>query len=162
MGRYFEDLEVDVVRDLGRHTFQREEVVTFARKYDPQLFHLSEEDAAKTIYGKLKASGWHTAAIWLRHLVVDRTREGDYMRFCGERPARYGPSAGFEQMKWLKPVYIGDTIRFTTRITEKRPSKSRPQQGLAFYYNEGINQHGDVVFSLISKMFVERRESGDT
>ena len=157
MGRYFEDLEVDVVRDLGVHVFDRNEIIAFASKFDPQLFHLDEEAAKKSIYGGLTASGWHTTSVWLRHLIDDRNREGDYMRFCGERPARYGPSPGFEHLRWLKPVFVGDGIRYTTRIIEKRDSKSRPQVGLAIFQNEGTNQDGELVFSLVSKMFVERR-----
>ncbi|MGE0630436.1 MAG: MaoC/PaaZ C-terminal domain-containing protein [Hyphomicrobiaceae bacterium] len=157
MGRYFEDLAADVVRELGSHRFERDEMIAFSLKYDPQLFHLDDAAAANTIYGALTASGWHTAAVWLRHLIDDRNREGDYMRFCGERPARYGPSPGFEKLRWLKPVFIGDTISYTTKIIEKRDSKSRPAVGLTISYNEGKNQHGDVVFSIVSKMFVERR-----
>ena len=79
------------------------------------------------------------------------------MRYRGERPAKYGPSPGFEKLRWLKPVFVDDTVRYTTRIIEKRDSKSRPQVGLVLFQNEGYNQHGELVFSLVSKMFVERR-----
>jgi acyl dehydratase len=90
-------------------------------------------------------------------MVDERNRQADMVRFRGERPARYGPSPGFEQLKWLKPVYVDDTIRFTTRIIEKRDSRSRPEVGLVLFQNEGFNQAGELVFSLVSKIFVERR-----
>lgn len=157
MGLYFEDIVENVTRELGVYTFTREAIVAFAKEYDPQLFHLDEEGGRKSIYGAMTASGWQTTSVWLRMLVDDRNREGDMMRFRGERPARYGPSPGFEQLKWIKPVFVGDTVRYSTRVIEKRDSRSRPQVGLAIYQNEGFNQHGEKVFSLVSKMFVERR-----
>jgi acyl dehydratase len=157
VGLYFEDNVVGVPRDLGHFTFTRESVIAFARDYDPQPFHLDDEAGRQSIYGALTASGWQTTAVWLRMLIDERNREADFMRFYGERPARYGPSPGFEKLKWIKPVFIGDTVRFTTKIIEKRDSKSRPEVGLLIFLNDGYNQHGEHVFSLVSKMFVERR-----
>ena len=158
MSLYFEDIPVGVTRELGAYMFTRESIVAFAGEYDPQNFHLDEEAGAKSIYGAMTASGWQTTSVWLRLLVDERNREADMMRFRGERPARYGPSPGFENLRWIKPVFAGDTVRFTTRIEEKRDSKSRPQVGLAIFQNQGSNQQGELVFSLVSKMFVERRE----
>lgn len=157
MGLYFEDIPLGVTRQLGEYTFDREGIIAFAREYDPMPFHLDDEAARNALFGALTASGWQTTSVWLRLLIDDRNREGDYMRFRGERPARYGPSPGFEKLKWLKPVYVGDTVRYTTRIIEKRDSRSRPEVGLVLFQNEGTNQTGELVFSLISKMFVERR-----
>jgi acyl dehydratase len=157
MGFYFEDLVVDAPVELGSHTFGRAEIMEFARKYDPQPFHLDDEAARRSLFGSLSASGWHTAAVWLRLLVDHRNREADFMRFRGERPARYGPSPGFEQLKWIKPVLVGDTLRFTSRVIEKRDVRSRPEVGLVIYQNEGTNQKGEVVFQITSKIFVERR-----
>lgn len=158
MGLYFEDIVPDLTRELGVYTFSKEAIIAFAHEYDPQVFHIDEEAGRQSIYGAMTASGWQTTSVWLRMLIDERAREGDMMRFRGERPAKYGPSPGFEKLKWIKPVFVGDTIRYTTRIVEKRDSKSRPQVGLVLYQNEGWNQHGELVFSLISKMFVERRE----
>lgn len=148
MSRYFEDLDVGTSIALGSHTFTREEIVDFARKYDPQPFHLDEDAARESLFGALCASGWHTSAVWLRHLIDHRNREADLMRFQGERPARYGPS----------PVFVGDTLTFTTRVKEKIDSRSRPGIGLVLFDNEGTNQNGDLVFSVMSKVFVERRQ----
>jgi len=158
MSNYFEDLETGKTIELGSHTFTREEIIDFAKKYDPQPFHLGDAAAEQSLFKRLSASGWHTAAVWLRLMVDARNRQSDMIRFRGGRPARYGPSPGFEQLKWLKPVFAGDTIRFTARVVEKRDSRSRPDVGLIVYQNEGFNQAGDLVFSLRSKIFVERRE----
>jgi len=158
MSNYFEDLASGTTVELGSHTFTREEIFDFARRYDPQPFHLDEMAAKESLFGALCASGWHTAAIWLRLVLDYRKREADLMAYRGERPARYGPSPGFEQLRWVKPVFVGDTIRFATRIKDKIESKSRPGVGLVVSENEGFNQHGEMVFSVIGKVFVERRE----
>jgi acyl dehydratase len=159
MSNYFEDLQIGCSIALGSHTFSREEIVDFARKYDPQPFHLDETAARQSLFGGLCASGWHTAAVWLRHLVDHRRREAELIRFRGERPARYGPSPGFENLRWLKPVFVGDTLTFTTRVREKVDSRSRPELGLVLFENEAINQNGELVFSVVSKVFVERRHA---
>ena len=156
MSIYFEDLITGVTRELGTHLFTRAEMIDFSWKFDPQPFHLDDAAGSASIYGGLIASGWHTTGVWLRHLVDDRNRERDHMLYRGEQPARYGPSPGFEKLQWLKPIFAGDAIRFTTCIVEKRDVRSRPAVGLAIYQNEAFNQHGDKVFSLVSKMFVER------
>jgi len=158
MSAYFEDLEIGATTHLGSHTFTRDEIIDFASKYDPQAFHLNEEAARQTLFGALCASGWHTSAIWLRLLIDYRNREADLMRFRGERPARYGPSPGFQDLRWLKPVFVGDTVSFTSRVKEKVDSRSRPSVGLVLFDNEGVNQQGEPVFSVVSKVFVERRK----
>ena len=160
MSNYFDDLAVGTTTELGSHTFTREEIVDFARRFDPQPFHLDEAAAKESLFGALCASGWHTAAVWLRLALDHRKREADLLAFRGERPARYGPSPGFEQLRWLKPVFVGDTIRFTTRIKEKIDLRSRPEVGLVLSENEGFNQNGELVFSVIGKVFVERRTPG--
>jgi acyl dehydratase len=151
MSFYFEDLEVGPVTELGSHRFTRAEIVDFASKFDPQLFHLS-------LLGGLCASGWHTCSVWLRYMVDNRMRQGQLLQFRGERPATYGPSPGAEKIRWIKPVFVDDVIRFTTRVHEKRDVRSRPNVGLLMSLNEGHNQNGELVFSVISKMFVERRQ----
>jgi acyl dehydratase len=157
MSRYYEDLVIGDVVELGTHQFVREEIIDFAKRYDPQAFHVDEETAKGSLFGGLAASGWHTVSVWLRHMVDARNREADIMHFRGDRPARYGPSPGFEQLKWLRPVLAGDTIRYTTQVAEKRDWPSRPDVGLVHFENKGFNQSGELVFSLISKMLVERR-----
>jgi len=162
MSSYFEDLQVGSSVSLGSHTFSREEIVDFARKYDPQPFHLNEDAAQQSLFGALCASGWHTGAVWLRLVIDHRRREAELIRFRGERPARYGPSPGFEKLRWLKPVFVGDTLTFTSCVRDKVDSRSRPDLGLVLFDNEGMNQNGELVFSVVSKVFVERRRpAGD-
>jgi acyl dehydratase len=158
MSNYFEDLVIGQTFELGSHTFGREEIIDFARKFDPQRFHLSEEGGRDSLFGGLCASGWHTSAVWLRHMLDHRARIADRMTFRGELPAKWGPSPGFDNIRWLKPVLVGDTIRYTTQLTEKVDSKSRPAVGLVLAQNQGFNQNGDLVFAVVSKMFVERRQ----
>jgi acyl dehydratase len=160
MSNYFEDLAVGTTAELGSHTFTRQEIVDFAHRFDPQPFHLDEAAARESLFGALCASGWHTAAVWLRLALDFRRREAELLAFRGERPARYGPSPGFENLRWLKPVFVGDTIRFTTRIKDKIDLRSRPEVGLVLSENEGFNQNGELVFSVVGKVFVERRTPG--
>jgi acyl dehydratase len=157
MSLYFEDLVIGRKVELGSHVFGAAEIIDFATKYDPQRFHLSDEGAIGSLFGGLCASGWHTSAIWLRLMIDHRRRSADQMVFRGARPAQWGPSPGFEKIRWIKPVMAGDTIRFTTEASEKRDSKSRPAVGLLYSLNEGFNQSGALVFQVTSKMFVERR-----
>lgn len=157
MAQYFEDLEIGHASDLGSHTFGRDEIIDFARKFDPQAFHLSDEGAAGTLFAGLCASGWHTAAIWLRLLVDHRRRIADQMRFRGMKPAQYGPSPGFEAVRWMRPVYPGNSIRFQSTVADLTPSKSRPTVGLLTTANTGHNEHGEQVFAIRAKIFVERR-----
>ncbi len=159
MSSYFEDLEIGATVSLGSHTFGREEIIDFARKYDAQPFHLDEKAAQRSLFGGLCASGWHTGAVWLRLVMDARKREASLMTFRGERPARYGPSPGFEKLRWLKPVLVGDTLTFTSRVTRKIDSRSRPALGLVLFENEAVNQNQELVFSVISKVFVERRKA---
>lgn len=157
MSNYFEDLVIDAPIVLGSHVFGRNEIVDFARKFDPQPFHLDEEAARDGLFGGLAASGWHTSAIGLRLMVDHRQREADLIALRGERPARYGPSPGFETLKWLKPVLVGDTLTYTAHIRQKADSRSRPDVGLVFTQIEAVNQGNDLVFSVVTKVFVERR-----
>ncbi len=154
---YFEDLEVGREVEYGRYEVTREEVLEFARKYDPQPFHLSDEEAAKTHFGRLAASGWHTAAVWMRLNVEHRKRRLAEAAERGQRIGRIGPSPGFDELKWLKPVYAGDVISFRTTVKDKRDWPSRPGWGLISQYAEGFNQAGERVFSFIGHVLVERR-----
>ena len=157
MIRFFEDMEIGETVELGSHTFTAAEIVTFARAYDPQRFHMSEEGAADSHFGRLCASGWHTAAVWMRKFVETRDRVVAEMEARGERVPRLGPSPGYTDLVWKKPVHVGDTIRFTATLTEKRVSTSRPGWGILTQRNEGFNQNGDLVYAFTGSVFVERR-----
>jgi acyl dehydratase len=156
---YFEDIQVGEKKALGRHTFTAEEIKSFAERFDPQPFHLDEAAAAQSHFGGLVASGWHTGSICIRLIVQSRLREEEAMRARGESVGRTGPSPGFRDLKWLKPVYVGDTITYASEITEKRVVESLPGKGLIFALNTGTNQDGVLVFSFVSGIFVDRRDS---
>ena len=158
MSKYFEDIHLGEQADLGCHEFTSEEIIRFARAYDPQPFHIDETQAAQSHFDGLIASGWHTASIWMKLMIayqkqLARTRG---LPEAGERP-QFGPSPGFKDMKWMAPVRAGDTIRYTSRVTEKIDLKSKPSWGLLVSRNEGFNQYNDLVFSFLGQVFVARR-----
>jgi acyl dehydratase len=154
---YFEDLIIGETEELGSYTFLSDDIIGFAKQYDPQPFHVDAEAAKSSLFGALCASGWHTASVWMKHMVGHRDRIRAYALAHGQRPARLGPSPGFSNLKWLKPVYAGDTITYRTTVTAKRPSASRPEWGLVFHHNTGTNQHGEEVFAFDGMVFWERR-----
>lgn len=154
---YLEDLLVGETDELGSYTFQPEEIIRFAKQYDPQRFHVDPEAAKKSLFGGLCASGWHTASIWMKQMIAYRERVRTEALARGERPARLGSSPGFTNLKWLKPVYAGDTITYRSTLLNKRVSASRPGWGLAFHHNIGVNQRGEDVISFDGSVFWERR-----
>jgi acyl dehydratase len=154
---WFEDLVVGSRIELGRHTFTADAIKAFAALYDPQPFHMDEAAALASSFGGLCASGWHTAAVWMKLMVAELQRQTELSIQRGEDPGRLGPSPGFTELKWLKPVYVGDTITYTTETIELRESRSRPDWGLMRMMNTGTNQQGVLVFSFIGNVFVPRR-----
>jgi acyl dehydratase len=142
---------------IGGHTFTADEIKAFARQFDPQPFHIDEAAAARSHFGALCASGWHTAAMWMRLRILHGRRDDAARAARGEPNATLGPSPGFRDLKWLKPVYAGDTIDYASEVVEKRVSNSRPGWGLIHVRNTGTNQKGELVLSFISTAFVERR-----
>lgn len=155
--RFFDDIEVGWARELGKHTFTAEEIKRFASRYDPQPFHMDEEAAKKSHFGALCASGWHTAAVCMRSIVDSTKRMTADMTARGEKVAKTGPSPGFTNLKWLKPVYVSDTISFTSEVLEKRASESRPGWGVMKTRFTGSNQNGVPVYQFDGVVFVERR-----
>ena len=155
--RYFDDINVGDRMPLGAHTFTADDIKMFAAQYDPQTFHMDEAAAAKSHFGALCASGWHTIAVWMRLRVQYGQREDAERAARGEVIAKLGPSPGFRDLKWLKPVYAGDTVSYATEIVDKRVSNSRPGWGLMSIRNTGANQNGEPVISFTSVVFVQRR-----
>jgi acyl dehydratase len=144
---YFEDLEVGAETRFGSCEVTREEVLGFARKYDPQPFHLSDEAAAKTHFGRLAASGWHTCAMTMA--VIARRVGRDEQAGLG--------SPGIDELRWLKPVYPGDTLHVAGRILDKIPSRSRPDLGSFRTETIVTNQDGVPVMRFISIVLIRRR-----
>ena len=157
--KFFEDIAIGERAELGHHTFTAEAIKAYAGRFDPQAFHVDEAAAARSPFGALCASGWHTASVWMRLMVENQRRDDEARRDRGEPVAQLGPSPGFRELKWLKPVYVGDTIHYAMEIIEARPSNSRPDWGLITLRNTGVNQKGEPVISFISVAFVERRKA---
>jgi len=155
---YFEDFRVGMRAEIGSHTFTADEIKAFAREFDPQPFHLDEEAAARSHFGALIASGWHTAALCLRHVVEERHRRQAELRRRGEPVAKTGPSPGLRDLKWPKPVYVGDAISFATEIVELRDIARRPDVGLRVARNTGTNQRGELVYTVLSSTYIERHK----
>ena len=132
--RYFEDFAPGQVIELGRHTITKDEIIAFARQFDPQVFHLDEEAAKQTIFGGLIASGWHTGSLMMRLLfegvVKDTVSHG---------------SPGVDELRWVKPVRPGDTLEGRLTVTECVPSRSKPDRGVVRSVIELRNQHGEIV-----------------
>lgn len=155
--KYFEDIQLGERIAIGRHTFKADEIKAFAARFDPQPFHVDESAAERSHFGALVASGWHTAAVWMRLMVEQRKRLAETARARGEPVAALGPALGFRELKWLKPVYVDDTIDYASEVVEMRISQSRPGVGLLSIRSTGVNQHGEPVISFVSTTFVERR-----
>jgi len=156
--RFFEDIRIGDQAVIGRHTFTAEEIKAFAARFDPKPFHLDEAAAARSLLGRLCASGWHTACLWMRLSVEHRRHEDAERRARGEPVAALGVSPGFRDLRWPNPVYVGDTVTYATEVIELRPSASRPEWGIMTARNTGANQRGEPVLSFIGSVFVERRQ----
>ena len=147
--KYFEDMEIGTVTHAPRtYKVTREEVIEFAGKYDPQPFHLDDEAAKQTYFGRLSASGWHTAAMTMR-LMVETMQQGEPQAGLG--------SPGIDELKWIKPVYPGDELRLETELISKRRSKSRRDMGLTRSENRVYNQDGDLVMRFVGNGLIRVR-----
>ncbi|RDV04815.1 MaoC family dehydratase [Undibacter mobilis] len=155
--KYFDDIRVGDVVMTGSHTFKADEIKSFARRFDPQLFHMDEAAAAQSHFGALCASGWHTAAAWMRVMIDQQRALEDAMSARGETIPMRGPALGLRDLKWLRPVYVGETITYKSEVTELRVSNSRPEFGLMTILTTGVNQDGAAVISFVSTTFAERR-----
>jgi acyl dehydratase len=158
--RFFEDMEIGVRREVGSFTFTAEQIKKFAAKFDPQAFHLDEEAGRKSLFGGLAASGWHVGSVCMKLMVGDGQRMAREAAARGEEIAVWGPSPGFRELRWIKPVLAGDTISFSTVIESKRTSEKRPEWGILQARTSGINQRGEQVYSVLATAFVPRRNAG--
>ncbi len=148
--RYLEDFAPGMAFEFGDRLVTAEEIVAFAREYDPQPFHLDEAAGKATHFGGLVASGWQTAGFMMRMLV-------DYML----SPQTSLGSPGLDELRWLKPVRPGDRLRVRVRIVEVKRSRSRPEMGTIRQTTEVLNQKDEVVMSTISIGMVRARAIPD-
>jgi acyl dehydratase len=149
MGLSFEDLTVGTRQEIGAHTFTSDEIVEFAERFDPQPFHIDEAAARASPFGGLIASGWHTCSILMaicaRNLFAGSTSMG---------------SPGIDEIRWIKPVRPGDTIRLFNSVLDKRVSTSRPDRGVVSLLWEGVNQAGETAVTVRSKVLFGLRGQG--
>lgn len=143
---FYEDLEIGKQYPCGSVTVSREEMISFARVYDPQPFHLDEEAAGHSVFGELVASGWMTAALTMK------------LRVEGELQLQGGwIGLGIDKIVWPKPVKPGDVLTATTVVLEMRESKSKPEWGVIKLRTATTNQRGEVVCEVVSNQLVKRR-----
>jgi acyl dehydratase len=143
--------EIGVTVPLGSHTFDAESIRAFARKYDPQPFHVDGEEAKKSLFGALCASGWQTAATWMKRNLATPVKP-----WPGPGPApEFGPSPGITDMKWLKPVYAGETVSYSRTAVSHRPMASRPGWRVLTVRAEGFDSTGDKVIEFESAVLVK-------
>jgi acyl dehydratase len=134
---YFEDFPPGNVRESPARTVTRDEILTFARQFDPQPFHLDDEAAKRSIFGGLLASGWHTCAIYMRLM---------WETFLKDTASLGSP--GVDEIRWVKPVRPGDTLRVRFTVVEAVPSRSKPDRGIVRVLSEVFNQHGEIVMTM--------------
>lgn len=146
MTRWFEEITIDQPIDLGAHTFTEDEIIRFAKAYDPQYFHIDAQAAARSHFGGIVASGWHTVSVGHRKMVDRLFAEEDIVREEGGEPGVSGPSPGVNSMHFKAPVRPGDTVRYTLTVTGKRQSNSIPGWGLLFNLLEAYNQNDELVY----------------
>ena len=136
--KYYEDIEVGITQKFGNYHVTREEVIEYASKYDPQPFHLDDDAAAATHFGRLSASGWHTASMTMR-MMVDNLK--------AHKQASLG-SPGLQNLQWKTPVYPGDTLRCESETLTKRRSEKRPEMGIMTANVRVYNQDDVMVMSM--------------
>jgi len=134
--------------EIGRFEFTAEKIIAFATKFDPQYFHLDAEKAKESVLGGLCASGWHISAAMMKCNVEAIERQASEATARGGTPPKFGPSPGFRNLKWLKPVFAGDTVTYTMRFNGSRPVPNRPGRSLVDISYAGVNQKGEQVFSM--------------
>lgn len=137
---------------IGTHTFTAEAIKAFAAKYDPQRFHMDEAAAAGTVFGALCASGWHTAAAWMKCNVA-ATMAARLWSGNGPAPV-FGPSPGIRNLKWLKPVFVGETVAYTRTALGHRALPDRPGWVLLTMTGDGTDSQGDRVIAFDSAVLV--------
>jgi acyl dehydratase len=146
--RYFEDYVSGSVHAFGEIRVEEDEIIRFARRFDPQVFHTDPEAAKQTVYGGLIASGWHSASLMMR-LFVDH-----YLSHV----ASLG-SPGVDELRWLKPVRPGDTLSLRITVSETKRSRSKPDRGLVRSDVEAMNQKGEVVMTMKTLNFIRCRNA---
>ena len=151
---FLEDIPLGHKATLGSYTFTQENIIKFAREFDPQPFHIDPEAARDSLYGGLTASGWHTAAAWMKVMVAHR-----YAQIASGMDATQEnyPPPGVREMKWLRPVRPGTTLTYTTEPFNKKDWPTRPELGLLLSMNEARDAEGKLYYSFVSQVFIAKK-----
>lgn len=144
---WFEDVEIGHKLALGEYTFAEDEMIAFARKYDPQSFHIDPQAAKQSVFGGLIASGWMTVAVFMKLMTAHHTPDKSGLAI----------SPGFEDLRWQKPVRPGTTLLYSTEVSGKTDLKSRPRFGLVLNRNEARDRDGALYMSMVTKVLRERK-----
>ena len=158
---FFEDIKIGQRRELGSFSFTAEAIKKFAAEFDPQRFHLDEEEGRRSLFGGLAASGWHVGSACMKLLVVEGQRLAREAAARGEEVATWGPSPGFRELRWIRPVLAGDTISFATEVRSLRPSSRKPEWAVVEARHTGTNQRGELAFSVLATAFGQRRNAAE-
>lgn len=154
MDYYWDDLTIGMIDPFGPFSVDRNEVLAFAARYDPQPFHLDDEAAAATHFGRLAASGWHTCSMTMAAMVAR------WQAVPGWQETSLG-AMGLDELRWRQPVYPGDTLTGTSELIEKIASRSRPEMGIVKWHTRVVNQDGAEVLSFVSTAMRKRRPETD-
>jgi acyl dehydratase len=153
---WLEDVPLGVKLTLGSYTFTEENIIAFGKRYDPQPFHVDKEAALRSPYGGLIASGWHTAAVWMKLMMANRHER--IAAGAAETQSNY-VSPGVRELRWLKPVRPGTTLTYTNETFAKLDWPTRPQFGLLEGKNEARDEAGELYYSFINRVLIARKPS---
>ncbi|WP_417435803.1 MaoC family dehydratase [Hoeflea sp.] len=146
-------------QELGSYVFTEESIIAFARQFDPQRFHVDAEAAKDSVFGSLCASGWQTAATWMKLNIAAGAREAQKAKAEGRVLPEFGPSPGIRNLRWFKPVYAGDEIFYSRTVRGTRPLNSRPGWSVLELTSEARNESGELVMSFDSAALVRLPEA---
>ena len=141
--------------EIGSFEFSAKNIIEFASLWDPQDFHTDAEKAKNSLLGGLCASGWHTASVWMKLQRKSLAKQKEILESKGEAAPEFGPSPGMKRLKWIKPVYAGDTISYKNKIHSVRISNSKPGWHIMESSVEAVNQHNEPVMTFSSAVFLK-------
>jgi len=142
------------VYEIGQHTFKPEEIIEFATAFDPQPFHVDAEAAQRSLFGGLCASGWHTVSVWMKLQRASIASHVEQLKSENHAWPEFGPSPGMQELKWLSPVFAGETIVYSNRVLSLRKSRSKPDWWLKTTNAHAENKGGKPVMAFQSTVFV--------
>jgi len=147
-------------RELGSYVFTADAIIDFARQFDPQRFHIDAEAAKNSVFGGLCASGWHTASIWMKLNLASNAVEAKKAQAEGRALPEFGPSPGFRNLRWFKPVFAGDELFYSRTIRGTRPLNSRPGWSILELTSEARDKDGELVLSFDSAALIRFPDAG--